>query len=123
MLTNTDLTLYSRSNDQSGASYTRTVITEVQWESRKAANQIASGMIQANKYRVFIPTFGRVDIIEALSIKAEDVIVEGIVTKEITSSYTIKDLRAEYDDVAVIKSVDYKKFGSPQLRHLEIGAT
>jgi hypothetical protein len=120
MQTNTDLTLYSRSIVNRAENWTRSVIENVHWENRKAANQAATGLIEANKVTVYIPTYGRTD---EISIKPEDVIVEGIVTKTIDTEYTISDLKAEYDDVVVVKSVDRKDFGSPQLRHLEIGAS
>jgi len=120
MQTNTDLTLYSKSIVNRAETWTRSVITNVHWENRKAANQAATGLIEANRVTVYIPTYGRS---EDISIKLEDVIVEGIVTKTINTEYTISDLKAEYDDVVVVKSVDRKDFGSPQLRHLEIGAS
>lgn len=120
MQTNTDLTLYSRSIVSNAESWTRSVIQRVHWENRKAANQAATGLIEANKVTVYIPTLGRT---EDITIKPEDVIVEGIVTKEITSSYTMSNLKKDYADVLVVKSVDRKDFGSPQLQHIEIGAS
>jgi hypothetical protein len=123
MLTNTDLTLYSKSVSNHQEVWTRNVIENVHWEARKAANQASTGIIEANKFTVWIPTYGRENTLELLDIKEGDVIVEGICTKEISASYTIKDLKAEFGDVGVIKSIDWKKFGSPQMQHIEIGAT
>lgn len=120
MQTNTDLTLYSRSVSGGVEVWTRSVIENVQWENRKAANVIASGLLQANAVDVYIPTHRRD---ERVTIKPGDVIVEGIVTKTIDTEYTISDLKSEYADVVVVKSVDRYDFGSPVMRHIQIGAS
>lgn len=124
MQTNTDLTLYSKSvQGRTTEVWTRTVIENVHWETRLAANQASTGLIDANKFRIYVPVYNRKATIEALSIKEGDVVVEGIVTKTISSEYGIKDLKSNYGEVGVVKSVDKKYFGSPRLQHIEIGAT
>ena len=50
-----------------------------------------------------------------------DVIVRGEVTDNITTEYKLSDLRAEYDDVVVISSVDAMDQGSPNVQHWEVG--
>lgn len=117
MQTNADLTLYSRSVAAGEEAWTRSVIMDVQWENRKAANVIQSGLIDADKVAVYIPTHNR-----EISIKAGDVIVEGIVTKEISPSYTITDLKKDFPDTVTVRSVDRLDYGSPHLHHLRIGA-
>ena len=120
MQTNTDLTLYSRAVENGVEKWTRTVIDNVQWENRKAANVIQSGLIDANAVDVYIPLHGRS---ETVTIKPGDVIAEGIVTKQITTSYTMTDLRKAYADVVTVKSVDRYDFGSARMRHIQIGAS
>jgi len=120
MNTNTDLTLYSRSVSGGVESWTRSVIENVHWENRKAANVIASGLLDANKVDVYIPLHGQT---AEISIKAGDVIAEGIITKTISSAYTISQLKKDYDDVVTVKSVDRYDFGSPHMHHLRIGAS
>jgi hypothetical protein len=96
------------------------VVRDVHWENRKAANVISSGLLEADKVNVYIPTHGRST---EVTIKAGDVIVEGVVTQEIDTEYTISDLKAAYDDVVTVKSVDRYDFGSPVVRHIRIGAS
>jgi hypothetical protein len=118
MKTNTHLTLYSRSVSSGLESWTRSVVRDVHWENRKAANVISSGLLEADKVNVYIPTQGR-----TVTIKAGDVIVEGIVTDEIDTEYTITDLKADYADVVVVKSVDRCDYGSAHMHNLMIGAS
>lgn len=120
MQINTDLTLYSRYIEGGLEKWTRTVIEHVHWENRKAANVIASGLIDANAVDVYIPLHGRA---ETITIKPGDVIAEGIVTKTINTEYTMTDLRKAYSDVVTVKSVDRYDFGSPRMRHIQIGAS
>jgi len=48
MLTSSDITVYHRSVINGAAVFTRSVVEHVHWENRKAANVIASGMIDAD---------------------------------------------------------------------------
>jgi hypothetical protein len=118
--TNTNLTLYSRSISGGLESWTRSVIRDVQWENTKAANLIASGLQSANAVDVYIPTHNRTTTI---TIKPGDVIVEGIVTDEIDTEYTISNLKADNADVVVVKTVDRYDFGSSPLRHIRVGGS
>lgn len=117
MYTNTDMTLYSRSTEAGAEAWSRTVIEEVLWEERKAANVIRSGLIDADKVAIYVPINGR-----TVSIKPGDVIVEGIVTKTISTEYTITDLRKDYSDTATVRTVDRMDYGSAHMHHLRIGA-
>lgn len=120
MQTNTDLTLYSRSIVSGAEKWTRSVIMNVLWVNTKAANVKESGLIDANSVEVYIPTHERAT---SPTIKPGDVITEGIVTKTISTSYTITDLRKEFSDVVTVRSVDRYDFGSPQLHHIMVGAS
>ena len=119
MQTNSDLTLYSKSVEDHVEKWTRHVIDRVHWENRKAVNVITSGILQADSVAVFIPLQNR----EIPHIKPDDVIAEGIVTKEISVSYRISQLKKDYDNVVTVRSVDRYTFGSPSMHHLRIGAS
>lgn len=120
MQTNTDLTLYSRSVASGVEKWTRSVIADVLWTNRKAVNVIQSGLLDANGVEVYISTYGRTD---EIVIKPGDVIAEGIVTKTISTSYTITNLKKDYSDVVTVKSVDRYDFGSAQMHHIMVGAS
>lgn len=117
MQTNTSLTLYKRSVVNKAEAWTRVLVTNVHWENRKAANVLASGLMEADSISVFIPTYGR-----TVEINVSDVIVKGEVKDNITETFTMTDLRAKYSNVATVRSVDNYDFGSPAMRHLRIGA-
>lgn len=141
MRTNTALTLYNRVPGTE--TYHRTVIGHVAWENRKASNVIASGgTIAADQVAVYIPMQGATGYLapkawQALTTKTGkwtlqvgDVIVRGTVTDEIhaavvgppaVAAFTMTDLKAKYDDVLTITSVDVMDNGSPAMRHFQIG--
>ena len=135
MRTNADITLYNRYNSSGIASYNRTVIHDVAWESRKASNVLASGgNIAADQANIYIP-MQRGDSYQgpaawrALTIKGGrwtlqpgDLIVRGIVTEELSGAYTPTTLRKEYDNVLEITSVDLLDNGSANLSHWKVGA-
>lgn len=119
MQTNTDLTLYSKSVVNNAEVWTRSVIEHVHWENTKAANVIKSGLLQADSVTVYIPTHNRT----VPTIKPGDIIAEGIITKTISSAYRITQLKEDYGNVVTVRSVDNYNFGSPTMRHLQIGAS
>lgn len=137
MKTNADLTLYNKYVDPATRSekYQRTVIHEVLWENRKAANVIKSGLMEADQASIYIPFQRGACFLshtewQALTSKTGwwtlqvgDFVVRGVVTDEITSSFTITGLKAKYNDVLSIKSVDTMDYGSQALRHWQIGAS
>lgn len=133
--TNSDLTLYNRYLSAGAETYQRTVIEGVAWENRKAANVLASGgNIAVDAVAVYIPLARGAAYVapkawQALSSKTGywtlqpgDVIVRGQVTDAITGGFTMTALKAKYDDVLSITSVDTLDSGSPALQHWQLGA-
>jgi hypothetical protein len=50
-----------------------------------------------------------------------DVIARGVITQEISALYTMSALRAVYEDVVTIISIDAMDQGSPNMQHWELG--
>lgn len=136
MRTNANLTVYNKYVDPSTRSekYQRSTVVGVAWENRKASNTLATGgSIAADQARVFIPMQRGANYLkskawQALTTKTgkwtlqvDDVIVKGLVTDEIGTSFTISALRAKYDDVLIISSVDTMDSGSASMQHWMIG--
>lgn len=121
MKTNADMTLYSKSINATTREevYTRSEIVGVFWENRKAANVLRSGLLEADSVMVIIPSFTP----DLFGIKVGDVIVKWIHADEISSSFTITDLKAKYPNVVVVHSVDSMAFGSRHMQHIRIGAS
>ncbi len=119
MITKDDCTLFSRWIDPVTRveKFTRIQIRGVMWADRKAANVIKSGLLEADSVAIYIP-FAR----GPLTIKPGDVLVKGLVIDEITSIFTMTDLREKYAKVVTIRSVDENDDGSPNMRHWRIGA-
>lgn len=115
MRTNTTVTLYSRSIANGSETWVRSVIAAGLWESKKAANVIKSGLLEADRVAVYIPD-------TSISIKVGDVLAKGTVTETISANYTMTNLRADYDVIAV-KSVDLMDYGSEHMQHLQIGGS
>jgi hypothetical protein len=139
MKSNTGMTIYNKYVSSGTEKYQRTQITNVQWENTKASNILASGVLEANKFTIYI-SFNGHDANYLLpkawlalatktgkfTLNEGDVIVKGLITDEITSTptvFTISDLKAKYDNVAVIKSVDTYDLGSYNMNHWQLGAT
>lgn len=118
MKTNTDFTLYERSVINGVEKWTRFVVKDVLWENRKAANVLRSGNLQADSVAVYISIHNR-----EVVINVGDVIVEGVLTKEISSSYRMSQLKEDHANVVTVRSVDKYAFGSPKMHHLQIGAS
>jgi len=113
--TNTAATLYSRSIVNGAEVWTRTPITAVFWENRKAANVIQSGLLAADSAAVYIPD-------ASVSVKVGDVLVKGAVTKAIGPAYTMTNLKADYTTITV-RSVDLMDYGSAHLQHVQVGGS
>lgn len=144
MRTNSDLTLFNRYLSTGVEMYQRTVIAAVMWENRKAANVLASGgNIAADQATVYIPLARGAAYVAPTAwlakssktgfwtLKPGDVIVRGAVTDEIheavvgppaVAAFRMSDLKAKYDNVLVITSVDTMDGGSPAMQHWQIGA-
>lgn len=138
------MTLYNRYLSSGVEMYQRTVITAVMWENRKAANVLASGgNIAADQATVYIPLARGAAYVAPTAwlakssktgfwtLKPGDVIVRGAVTDEIheavvgppaVAAFRMSDLKAKYDNVLVITSVDTMDGGSPAMQHWQIGA-
>ena len=137
MRTNANATLYNKYTDPVTRSekYQRVGIVGVAWENRKAANvRSMGGLAAADQARVFIPlargtNFLKPKAWQALTTKTGkwtlqvgDLIVKGLVSDEIQTGFTVTQLKAKYDDVLVITSVDTMDAGSPGMQHWNIGA-
>lgn len=118
MKTNCDVTWYTKTVVSGAESWARTVVTGTFWEDRKAANVIKSGLLEADRAAVYIPAASGKP-----GVQIGDVLVKGAVTDEITTSFTITDLKAKYPNCIVIKSVDDRDFGSARMQHLQIGGS
>jgi hypothetical protein len=118
MRTNADITIYHKAIVSGAESWTSQQVKAVEWENRKAANVIASGLMEADSATVYIP-FQRGEI----NANIGDYLVKGLVTDTISSAFTITALKAKYPDVVCIRSVDPKDFGSLIMRHWQIGAS
>lgn len=113
--TNTAVTRYKKTVTDHVESYERIVIAAVFWDRKAKSRVTEHGMVRADNVTVFIP-FSEAGEPPAIG----DVLVKGTVTKEITSSYTIKDLVNEYPENMVVKSVDPRDFGSQALHHWQV---
>jgi hypothetical protein len=136
MRTNTSLTIYNAYTDATtrALKYQRSVISACLWENRKAANRAASGDIANDQAAIYIPfSVGANHLAPIAWLAAKtgkwtlavgDYVVKGAVTDEITTSpsFTISNLKAKYDNVLSITSVDEMDMGRPNLRHWEVGA-
>jgi hypothetical protein len=137
MQTNTGATVYNKYLSSGVEKYQRTQIPAVMWENRKAANVIQSGLIASDSTTVYISFGVGADYVkpkawQALTSKSGkwtlqdgDYIVKGLVSDEITTSplFTMSQLKAKYDSVMQIKSVDTMDMGSPSMQHWQVGAS
>jgi hypothetical protein len=111
------MTLYTRSISAGAEAFSRSVIYDVAWEDRRAANARLGSDLKADDIAVFVP------MARNATIKAGDVIVRGVVTDTISSGFTITALRAKYpNQVGTVKSVDRFDQGSTAMHHWQIGA-
>ena len=120
MITPHDMTHYARSINPVTRTeeWTRTQISGVLWEDRKAANVLRSGLLEADKVAVYVPL---ARVIQPISIG--DILVKGLVSDEIGPGFTVSDLKAKYANTVVVKSVDCMDYGSAGLQHYQIGAS
>lgn len=135
MRTNADITIYNRYFDKETRldKYQRTVLKGVFWDEVKAVNRIQSGLEDADKVTIIIPfsvttdkkyvppkAFDRLpDKTGYFTLQEGDRVVRGDINFEITGK--VSDLDKEYE-AYTITSVDTKDFGSPHMRHWEVGA-
>jgi hypothetical protein len=130
-----DMTVFNKYTASGAEAYQRTQIEGVNWENRKASNVLRTGgTIAADQAVVYIPFARDADYLDpkawnALSSKTGkwtlavgDYIVKGLVTDTIGASFTITALKAKYDDVLQVTSVDKMDMGSLALRHWKVSA-
>jgi hypothetical protein len=137
MQTNADITLWNKyvDPDTRTEAYQRVEITAVHWESVKAAQKNATGgSVSADKATVYVTQFGRMDYRTPRAwvnmsdkggywtLQEGDVIAKGLLQVELSGAYTLSNLKADYDDVLVITSVDNMDSGLSGMRHWQVGA-
>ena len=140
MKTNVAATLYNGYVASGAQKYQRTVLSAVEWENTKASNVLRSGLLAADSAVIYVPLALGANYVDpkpwaALTVKTGkwtlavgDVIVKGTVTDEIhdaivsppSAAFTLTNLKAKYDDVVTIKSVDTFDMGSASMRHWKV---
>lgn len=122
MRTNTAMTLYSKAIVAGDEVWTRSVVDAVEWENADIANNSSrvgsAGVLEADQVTVFIAF----SVAPNLVINPGDYIAMGELDDEITSGFTITNLRRTYRDVAVVRRVNRLDFGSYAMQHWEVGA-
>lgn len=135
MITNTAITVYNKYIEARAEKYQRAEILAVLWESSAAVAKRRQANVSTNKAVIAIPfsecgQYSSPTVWQSLeklvratrwTLKDGDVVVRGIVTDEISDVFNISALRAKYEDVLEIVSVDRMDQGSPNTRHWEVG--
>lgn len=136
MIPNSAITVYNKYVDPSTRSevWQRSEVTDVVWQATKAVSGSKSGLLASNVATIFIP-FAQGSLYKLpkawqlladksgyWTLQEGDVITRNIVADEITGAFTITSLRAKYDHVVTITSVDAMNQGSANMQHWEIGA-
>lgn len=131
MIPNGHITIYNRYFESRLEKYQRTVIRNVTWESTKAVTGRSTGTLASNVATIFIlfarganylkPKAWQAARSGKWTLQEGDVIVRGLATDEITTEYTLKELRVEYEDVVTITSVDAMDQGSANVQHWQVG--
>lgn len=131
MITESNATVYNKYLVGRVDTWQRVEIEGVHWEQRHAREGN-----QDNDFTIVFIPFARGDDYlkprewQALATKTGswtlqigDVIVKGLVDDElVVGTFTLSNLKAAYDDVLVIASVDTRDFGSASLQHWECTA-
>jgi hypothetical protein len=129
-----DITIYNAYKSAGSLVYQRTQIIADMWSNRKAVNIIQSGgNIEADAATVIISS-QRVDNENYVNATAwvalasktgkwtlqnGDFVVRGHVTDEITGAFTATSLKAKYEEVLKITSVDIRNLGD--VKHWKVG--
>jgi hypothetical protein len=139
MITNADLTLYNKYIEERKERFQRVQLLGVMWENRKARNVLASGgNIAADQAAIYIPMSipgylapkewqagqdesGDEDLV-TWTLQTGDFVVRGLVDDELDDDFGPSALKAKYDDVLVISSVDTMKAGGEAMHHWQVGA-
>lgn len=130
MRTNSSITVWNKYRVSNVDTYQRTQILDVAWEQRHARNQFDRDDLAT----VYVPMERGADYLkphdwQALTSKAGkwtlqvgDIVVKGLVSDELTPTFSLSALKAKYDDCLIIASVDTFDFGSANLQHWRVGA-
>lgn len=140
MLTNANATIFNKYISGGAEVYQRTQIVDpdgdysVAWENRKGANVLQTGgNIAADHAAIYIPMAGNdayrapkawqalVSKVGFWTLQTGDYIVKGLVTDAISGAFTISSLKAKYDDVLQITTVDTYDAGPDDLQHWQVG--
>jgi hypothetical protein len=132
-----DVTIYNGYISSSDKAYQRAAIKADLWSDRKAKNVLASGgniavdsamlVISPNRdsnenytepvaWRALVTKTGKWTLQEG------DIVVKGAVTDTISASFTPSQLRAKYDNMLVVSSVDTLDDGMSGLRIYKVSA-
>lgn len=137
MKTNADFTIYNHYIEGGVDKWHRTYLGRCKWEDRKAANVLRSGLLDADSVAVYMPFIKAPTPVyvtpvawQALTnwdnlftFQKGDFIVRCNISQEITPEFPISKLKAAYDSVVKITSVDRMDAGSARMHHWQIGAS
>lgn len=128
MIPNGHITIYNKYIESRAEKYQRTIIRDVVWQATDAISR-AKEQVAVNSALIMIPFARGADYQKPKTWQADrlgwtlqegDIIARGVVANEITSGYTVSDLRAAYDDVVMIFSVAAMDEGSANVQHWEV---
>jgi hypothetical protein len=136
MIPNTSITIYNKYVDPTTRTeqWKRTVINNVVWVATQAISQSKDGQMMDNSVNVLMQQSAAVNYVDTLTWQAlvtkgvywtlqnGDYMVRGAVTDEISSSFTISQLKAKYNEVVMITAFNPKNQGSISLRHFQVDA-
>jgi len=131
---NANITLFNKYVSDRSEFYISTQIERVTWEDRKAVNKLSSGGdIKADAAYIYIPKARGLDYLTPKlwlenktsnwTLQSGDIVVRGLIEDEITSAFTISDLKKKYDFVLTINSVDLYDNASLVVAHWKIAAS
>lgn len=129
MIPNAHITVYNKYIDAATRSekYQRAIVYNVVWQAVRAINRFKE-QVQANTTLILIPFASgngyqeprdwQVDR-DGWTLQEGDVIARGMISQDITTEYSVSDLRRDYDVIAVA-SVASMDEGSPNVQHWEV---
>jgi hypothetical protein len=133
MIPNGHITVYNKYIDPTTRTekYKRSEIYNVVWQGSKAVTS-ARNQTAANSALILIPFasgtgYALPKIWQADSLhtgwtlQEGDIIARGMVNQNITTEYGVTQLKANYEDVVMVASVDAMDQGSANVRHWEVG--
>jgi hypothetical protein len=117
MIPNSHITIYNKYIDPDARTekWQRAEVYSVVWQAQHAVANMKE-MVAANTALILIPFSSGTEYMQPKSWQANrstgwtlqegDVVVRGLIDDEITDDFTITDLRATYDEVVTIASID-----------------